>query len=80
MRIQRTIGEKHVYKEGNKVYYENSEGKWKKYEYKDNRCIYFENSSGYFYRQMYVNGKFILFENSNGNLTLNQFGIRIRYT
>jgi len=34
-------------KDGNEVYFEDSNGDWYKHEYKDGKMVYFENSNGY---------------------------------
>ena len=55
---------------GNKIYYETSDGFWSKYDYDDNNNrIYLESSDGYWYKREYNdNGKVIYFENSNGDI------------
>ena len=55
-------------KNGNQIYYENSDGYWAKYEYDSNgNEIYFENSTGYWVRQEYdSNGNPIHVEDSDG--------------
>ena len=60
----------YVYDEqGNKIYYEGSNGFWEKSEYDTNgKVIYLENSDGYWYKYKYnTNGNKIYFENSNGD-------------
>jgi glucan-binding YG repeat protein len=53
---------------GNRIYYENSNGFWFKSEYDaDNNEIYYENSNGYWWRRQYdANGNKIYFEDSTG--------------
>jgi hypothetical protein len=53
---------------GNKIYYENSNGSWVKREYDNNgNNIYYEDSSGYWVKYEYdTNGKVIYYETSDG--------------
>jgi glucan-binding YG repeat protein len=55
-------------KNGNKIYYEDSNGSWLKREYdKNGNKIYSENSDGFWCKLEYdKNGKEIYFEDSNG--------------
>jgi hypothetical protein len=55
-------------KNGNQIYYEDSNGYWSKWEYDSNgNQIYFEDSYGYWYKKEYdTKGNEIYFENSNG--------------
>ena len=52
---------------GNRIYYENSDGNWIKYEYDPNgNKIYFEDSDGYWIKSEYdANDKEIYYENSD---------------
>ena len=64
-----TIKGNRVYdKNGNKIYFENSDGYWSKREYDDNvKLIYYEDSDGYWEKIEYdTNGNQIYFENSDG--------------
>ena len=61
----------HVYdKKGRRIYYENSDGYWRKWEYDSNgKVIYSENGDGDWYKYEYdTNGKVIYSENSNGEI------------
>jgi len=55
-------------KNGNEIYYENSDGYCEKSEYDFNgKTIYFENSNGYWVKREFdSNGNEIYFENSRG--------------
>jgi hypothetical protein len=55
-------------KNGNQIYYEDSNGYWSKWEYDSNgNQIYFEDSYGYWYKKEYdTKGNEIYFENSKG--------------
>ena len=55
-------------KNGNDIYFENSDGFWSKYEYDSNgNEIYFENSDGYWGKSEFdSNGNEIYFEDSLG--------------
>jgi len=53
-------------KDGNIIYYEDSEGYWCKREYKDGKEVYFEDSDGYWCKKEYKDGKEIYYENSKG--------------
>ena len=55
-------------KNGQQIYYENSNGYWSKQEYDQNgNRIYFEDSNGYWSKREYdQNGNLIYFENSDG--------------
>ena len=57
---------------GNKIYFENSNGYWIKYEYdKNGNEIYYEDSDGYWIKYEYdEHGRRIYFENSDGKKTL----------
>ncbi len=57
-------------KNGNELYYEDSNGHWYKSEYDSNgNDIYFEGSNGYWYKSEYdSNGNRIYYENSNGTI------------
>jgi hypothetical protein len=61
-------------KNGNRIYYETSDGYWEKREYDQNgKVIYFEDSNGYWSKYQYdQNGKVIYYENSDGNITDNR--------
>ena len=61
-------------KNGNRIYYEKSNGFWSKYEYNQNgNRIYYETSNGYWSKRQYdQNGKQIYFENSYGDITDNR--------
>ena len=64
-----TIKDNSVYdSNGNKIYYESSDGTWYKREYDDNdHIIYRENSDGYWFKREYdKNGKEIYHEDSDG--------------
>jgi proteasome assembly chaperone (PAC2) family protein len=52
----------------NEIYYENSDGDWRKQEFdKNNNPIYYENSDGYWWKREYdKNNNPIYYENSNG--------------
>jgi len=56
---------------GNKIYFEDSNGDWAKYEYDTNgNKIYYEYSNGYWNKREYdTNGKLIYSEYSNGSWT-----------
>jgi len=59
---------------GNRIYYENSDGYWVKREYdsKGNK-IYYEDSKGYWAKRKYDSkGKEIYFENSYGTIIDNR--------
>lgn len=60
---------------GNRIYYEDSEGFWRKYEYNANgNVIYYENSDGYWVKHQYdANGKLIYFEISYGYWVKHQY-------
>ena len=61
----------HVYdKKGRRIYYENSDGYWRKWEYDSNgKVIYSENGDGDWYKYEYdTNGNTIYYENSNGEI------------
>jgi uncharacterized membrane protein len=52
-------------KEGNRIYFETSNGYWSKSEYdKDGNEIYSENSEGYWSKSEYKDGRKIYYENS----------------
>ena len=55
-------------KNGNVIYFENSNGGWWKSKYDSNgKCIYWEDSDGYWWKREYdSNGNEIYFEDSNG--------------
>ena len=55
-------------KNGNQIYYDDSNGYWEKSEYDQNgKQIYYEDSSGYWEKREYdQNGNQIYFEKSNG--------------
>tara|TARA_R110002012_G_scaffold308141_1_gene514197 strand:- start:122 stop:484 length:363 start_codon:yes stop_codon:yes gene_type:complete len=53
-------------KDGNGVYFENSDGYWWKSEHKDGNEVYYENSSGYWVKWEYKDGNEVYYENSNG--------------
>ena len=55
-------------KNGNVIYYENSDGLWYKREYGSNgNKVYFENSNGYWDKTEFdSNGNVIYYENSRG--------------
>jgi len=55
-------------KNGKIIYYEDSNGYWRKYEYDQNaNLIYVEDSNGYWVKRVYdQNGNQIYFEYSNG--------------
>jgi hypothetical protein len=61
-------------KNGNRIYFEASNGYWEKYEYDQNgNQIYYEDSIGYWSKRQYdQNGNRIYFENSYGNITDNR--------
>jgi hypothetical protein len=61
-------------KNGNQIYYENSNGYWEKRQYDQNgKTIYFEASNGYWEKYEYdQNGKQIYFESSNGHIIDNR--------
>ena len=61
-------------KNGNIIYYEDSDGDWEKREYDQyGNKIYYENSDGYWYKKEYdTNGKLIYYEDSNGNIIDNR--------
>ena len=65
-----TIRGNYVYNtNGNRIYYEDSDGSWHKYEYDTNgNEIYSEDSNGYWVKWVYdTNGKVIYFEDSDGS-------------
>jgi hypothetical protein len=69
MRIQMDIGLKREYDtNGNRIYYETSDGFWSKYDYdSNNNHIYLENSTGYWFKREFDdNGNCIYYETSNG--------------
>ena len=53
-------------KDGNRTYYETSNGYWAKWEYTNDNKTYFEDSNGYWAKYEYTNGKETYFENSDG--------------
>jgi len=57
-------------KDGNQIYYENSDGLWYRRECDANgKEIYYEDSTGYWTKREYdANGNEIRFENSNGTV------------
>ena len=57
-------------KNGNLIYYEDSNGYWWKMEYDSNgNEIYFENSYGYWWKREYdSNGNEIYYEDSDGDI------------
>ena len=57
-------------KNGNQIYYEDSEGFWYRREYdEDGNKIYYEDSEGYWYRREYdKKGNKVYFENSFGTI------------
>jgi len=59
---------------GNKIYYESSDGYWYKHEYDTKgNCIYFETSDGHWEKTEHdSNDKVIYFENSNGAIEDNR--------
>ena len=61
-------------KNGNQIYWEDSNGYWKKREYDTNgKIIYYEHSNGDWAKFQYdANGKEIYYENSNGLITDNR--------
>jgi hypothetical protein len=61
-------------KNGNRIYFEKSNGYFVKSEYDSNgNQIYFEDSDGYWYRWEYdSNGNEIYFENSDGEIEDNR--------
>ena len=61
-------------KNGNIIYYENSNGYWRKREFNTNgNRIYFENSRGYWIKREYdTNGNQIYYEDSNGEIVDNR--------
>ena len=61
-------------KNGNQIYFENSNGYWYKRERDSNgNKIYYENSTGYWEKSEYdSNGNLIYWENSNGEIRDNR--------
>jgi len=61
-------------KNGNQIYYENSDGYWWKQEFDQNgNQIYFKDSDGYWWKQEYdQNGNQIYYEDSNGKIIDNR--------
>ena len=61
-------------KNGNRIYWENSNRDWSKREYdSEGKEIYFENSGGYWEKREYDSqGNQIYFENSNGRIIDNR--------
>jgi len=61
-------------KNGNKIYWENSDGFWEKSEYDSNgNEIYCENSYGFWVKREYdSNGNVIYYENSDGKVVDNR--------
>jgi len=61
-------------KNGNIIYYEDSDGDWEKREYDQyGNKIYYENSDGYWHKKEYdTNGKLIYYEDSNGYIMDNR--------
>jgi len=55
-------------KNGNVIYFEDSDGYWYKHEYDSNgKFTYYENSKGYWIKREYdSNGNIIYYENSEG--------------
>ncbi len=53
-------------KNGNQIYFENSNGYWYKREYKDGKEIYFEDSDGDWYKIEYNDFEEVYFEDSDG--------------
>ena len=71
----KTNGNLEIYdKNGNKIYYEKSNGFWSKYEYDSQGIlIYSENSSGFWAKWEYDSeGILIYFENSDGEIEENR--------
>ena len=65
-----TIKGDYVYNEqGNKIYWEDSNGSWRKIDYDDDgNLIYYENSTGYWHKYEYdENGYQNYYEGSNGS-------------
>jgi hypothetical protein len=65
------IDDNYVYdKNGNRIYWEDSNGTWVKYEYDDNgNEIYYEDSYGTWIKKEYdANDNRIYFENSDGGI------------
>ena len=62
-------------KNGNEIYWENSNGRWAKYEYDSQGIkIYFENSGGYWSKREYnPQGKEIYYEDSHGFWTKREY-------
>ena len=59
---------------GNRIYFESSNGYWIKREYDTNgKEVYFENSDGYWWKREYdSNGKEVYYENSKGDIVDNR--------
>ena len=53
-------------KDGNLLYYENSDGFWCKNQYKDGEQVYFVNSDGLWWKSVYKDGHEVYFEGSDG--------------
>jgi hypothetical protein len=60
---------------GNEIYWENSDGYWRKSEYGSNGdVIYYEDSDGYWSKCEYdSNGDVIYYENSDGNWSKKEY-------
>jgi len=52
--------------DGNRIYFEWSDGVWSKYERNGRKVIRYENSKGYWEKREWVDGKVIRYEDSKG--------------
>jgi len=59
---------------GNRTYYEDSDGDWSKYEYDvDGNTTYYEDSDGYWSKREYNAGNQTYFEDSNGSWSKREY-------
>jgi hypothetical protein len=54
--------------DGNRIYYEDSDGFWGKHEWVDGKEICYEDSRGYWEKREWVDGKEICYEDSIGRI------------
>jgi len=53
--------------DGNRIYYEDSDGWWSKQEWAGGKEIYFENSNGFWVKREWDGGEMIYWESSHGS-------------
>lgn len=59
-------------KDGNTIYFEDSDGFWSIREWKDGNTIYYESSNGFWSKREWKDGKEIYYENSEGKIIDNR--------